>query len=118
MSAQEKRPAKRRRIQHESRENQLGFQWFNKFFTSPDAPIIFGRFVEIEKYKKKKKETLFQIDISNSYIRVVFHSIGISILLYVLFRILQSFTSEIQARYYFEIDGMIFTKESNEYLLT
>lgn len=45
MSVQEKRPAKRRRIQHESRENQLGFQRFNKFFTSPDAPIIFGRFV-------------------------------------------------------------------------
>jgi hypothetical protein len=40
----------------------------------------------------------------------VFHSIGIFILLYVLFRILQSFTFEIQARYYFEIDSMIFIK--------
>lgn len=45
MSVQEKRPAKRRRIQHELKENQLRFQQFNKFFSTPDAPIIFGRFV-------------------------------------------------------------------------
>lgn len=75
MPDEEKRPAKRRRIQHEHAIQRLNAHRLTQYFT-PDAPIIVG-----------------------SYVRVVLHSVGISVILYVMYRTLESFTNEIQARY-------------------
>ncbi|KAK4509286.1 uncharacterized protein ATC70_007636 [Mucor velutinosus] len=82
MSVEEKRPAKRRRIQHEQAIQRLDLQRFTQYFT-PDAAIIIG-----------------------SYVRVILHFVGIAIILYVLYRTLESFTVEIQARYHYEMDEL------------
>lgn len=44
MSVEERRPAKRRRVQHEYGIKRLDFPRIAQYFT-PDAPIIIGRFV-------------------------------------------------------------------------
>ncbi|KAF1798130.1 Di-sulfide bridge nucleocytoplasmic transport domain-containing protein [Mucor lusitanicus] len=82
MSVEEKRPTKRRRIQNEHAIQRLNVQRLTQYFT-PDAPIIVG-----------------------SYVRVILHSVGIGIILFVLYRILESFTDEIQARYHYEMDEL------------
>lgn len=49
--------------------------------------------------------------------RVIFHSVGIGIILYVSYRTLESFASEIQGRYYYEIDGTCFERYSSSVCL-
>lgn len=61
--------------------------------------------------------TLTDVSVQTSYVRVILHSVGIGIILFVLYRILESFTDEIQARYHYEMDGKIMTDGIDEVCL-
>ncbi|KAL9550027.1 hypothetical protein MBANPS3_004920 [Mucor bainieri] len=76
-----KRPVKRRRVEPEHAIQRFNLQHLASYFT-PDTPIIVG-----------------------SYVKVILHSVGIGVILYVLYHTLTSFTNEIQARYLYEMKG-------------